>query len=227
MTTNSAGASSDAPAGNQGYSLSILDVLQSGARSDTAGLLLSAVYAEAQDSELLQQMWDGDIRAFESIYARYANRLTSCAAPYLRSRDLAKDVAQETFMRLLNNPPDTLPEGGLAPWLFSVAKHLAIDRARHLQYEIPTVTEKNGISIDPREADDPADLVAANCTAEQVWREVSHLPEDLKRVIHLRFDQNLSFQEIATQEGIQLGTVLWRGHRALELLRGKLQKVRG
>ena len=130
-------------------------------------------------------------------------------------------------MRLLNNPPDTLPEGGLAPWLFSVAKHLAIDRARHLQYEIPTVTEKNGISIDPREADDPADLVAANCTAEQVWREVSHLPEDLKRVVHLRFEQNLSFQEIASQENLPLGTVLWRGHRALEVLRGKLKKVRG
>ena len=212
---------------NQGYSLSILDVLQSSARSDTAGLLLSAVYAEARDSELLQQLWEGDIRAFESIYARYADRLASCAAPYLRSRDLAKDVAQETFIRLLNNPPSTLSEDGLAPWLFSVAKHLAIDRARHLQYEIPTESEQPGISQDPREADDPADLVAATCTAEQVRREVLQLPEDLRRVIHLRFDQNLSFQEIAQQEGIPLGTVLWRGHRALEILRGKLRKVRG
>ena len=207
--------------------MSILDVLQTGARSDTAGLLLSAVYAEAQDDELLQQMWEGDIRAFESIYARYADRLTSCAAPYLRSRDLARDVAQETFMRLLNNPPATLPADGLAPWLFSVAKHLAIDRARHLQYEIPTETEQPGISQDPREAEDPADLVAASCTAEQVRREVALLPDELRKVIHLRFDQNLSFQEIAAQEKIPLGTVLWRGHRALEVLRGKLQKVRG
>ncbi len=212
---------------NQGYSLSILDVLQTGARSDTAGLLLSAVYAEAKDSELLQQMWEGDIRAFESIYVRYADRLTSCAAPYLRSRDLARDVAQETFMRLLSNPPANLPEEGLGPWLFSVAKHLAIDRARHLQYEIPTVTEKPGMSLDPRESEDPANLVAANCTAEQVRREVAQLPEDLRRVIHLRFDQNLSFQEIASQENLPLGTVLWRGHRALELLRGRLRKVRG
>lgn len=207
--------------------MSILDVLQSGARSDTAGLLLCAVYAEAQDSELLQQMWEGDIRAFESIYARYAERLASCAAPYLRSRDLARDVAQETFIRLLNNPPDTLPEDGLAPWLFSVAKHLAIDRARHLQYEIPTETEQPGISQDDhREAEDPADLVAASCTAEQVRREVALLPDDLRKVIRLRFDQNLSFQEIATQEKLPLGTVLWRGHRALEILRGKLRKVR-
>ena len=57
--------------------------------------------------------------------------------------------------------------------------------------------------------------------------EVNRLPEELRRVIHLRFDQNLSFQEIAQQENLPLGTVLWRGHRALEILRGKLRKVRG
>ena len=205
--------------------MSILDVLQSSGGSDTAGLLLSAVYAEAQDSELLQQMWEGDIRAFESIYARYAERLTSCAAPYLRSRDLAKDVAQETFMRLLNSPPATLPEGGLAPWLFSVAKHLAIDRARHLQYATPTETEQPGISQDPREADDPADLMVAASTAEEVRREVARLPEELRTVIRLRFERNLTFQEIADQEKVPLGTVLWRGHRALEVLRGRLREL--
>ena len=206
--------------------MSILDVLQSGTRSDTAGLLLSAVYAEAQDSVLLQQMCEGDIQAFESIYARYADRLTSCAAPYLRSRDLARDVAQETFMKLLNNPPTTLTGDGLGPWLFSVAKHLAIDRARHLQYEIPTEPEPSGISGEP-ENSDPASMMAATSTAEQIRFEVEQLPDELRRVIHLRFDQNLSFQEIANQEKLPLGTVLWRGHRALELLRGKLWKVRG
>ena len=217
----------DTPVDNQGYSLSILDVLQSGARSDTAGLLLSAVYAEAQDGELLQQMWEGDIRAFESIYARYAERLTSCAAPYLRSRDLARDVAQETFMKLLNNPPVALKGDDLGPWLFRVAKNLAIDRARHLQYEIPTETDQPGTSGEAHESEDPASIMVANSTAEQVRHEVNRLPEELRRVIHLRFDQNLSFQEIAQQEGIPLGTVLWRGHRALEILRGKLRKVRG
>ena len=214
------------PVENQGYSLSILDVLQSGARSDTAGLLLSAVYAEAQDGELLQQMWEGDIRAFESIYARYAERLASCAAPYLRSRDLARDVAQETFMKLLNNPPVALKGDDLGPWLFRVAKNLAIDRARHLQYEIPTEPDQPGGAGEPHDVEDPASMMVANSTAEQVRHEVSQLPEELRRVIHLRFDQNLSFQEIAIQEDLPLGTVLWRGHRALELLRGKLRKVR-
>ena len=213
------------PAGNQGYSLSILDVLQSSDSADNAGLLQLAAYAEAKDSELFQQMWEGDIRAFESIYSRYLERLTRCAAPYLRSLDLAKDVAQETFMRLLNNPPATLPADGLAPWLFSVAKHLAIDRAKHLKFEIPTESEQPGISQDPREDADPADLVVASSNAEQVQREVARLPEELRKVIRLHFERNLTFQEIADQEKVPLGTVLWRGHRALEVLRGRLREL--
>ena len=97
----------DTPVENQGYSLSILDVLQSSARSDTAGLLLSAVYAEARDSELLQQLWEGDIRAFESIYARYADRLASCAAPYLRSSAVFSSMSQNCGFF-----------GSIGPWLY-------------------------------------------------------------------------------------------------------------
>ncbi|MBP5300431.1 MAG: RNA polymerase sigma factor [Victivallales bacterium] len=204
--------------------MSILDVLQAAEQNDTAGLLLTAVYAEATDETLFRQMWEGDIRAFESIYARYADRLASCAAPYLRSKDLAKDIVVETFMKLLSSPPETLTGDSLAPWLFRVAKNLAIDRARHLQYEIPTANDASAEGQESLTADDPAALLAARHTAEQVRREVEKLPEELRRLIHLRFDQNLSFQEIASQEDLPLGTVLWRGHRALMLLRRALRE---
>ena len=130
-------------------------------------------------------------------------------------------------MKLLNNPPAAFKGDDLGPWLFRVAKNLAIDRARHLQYEIPAETDQPGVTGELHEVKDPASMMVANSTAEQVRHEVNQLPDELRRVIHLRFDQNLSFQEIAQQENLPLGTVLWRGHRALEVLRGKLRKVRG
>lgn len=164
-------------------------------------------------------MQDGDIRAFEEVRSRYQQKLELCGEKYLLSRDLAQDVAQEVFMRLLNEPPATLANNSLGPWLLRVARNLAIDRRRRGNLEIPS-SDSAGLEKAPSALDcDPFTELAASNDARLLRQLIESLPAALREVVELHIDQNLSFKEIAESTGTPIGTILWRMHRALEELR--------
>jgi len=177
------------------------------------------------DQELLQRLVAGDQDAVQTLVERYQTALVEYAARYLPSPDLAKDVAQEVFLKLLDVPPSHLQNGVLGPWLFRVARNLAIDAARHGKFEIasgaPTDLPVADTDVPASVASDPLHTLMASSDAEQLRRLCNQLPAELKAVVEDRMDGNLSFQEIAEKEHIPLGTALWRVHHAFEILRHK------
>ena len=175
------------------------------------------------DQELLQRLSAGDQEAVQILVERYQSRLMDYSARYLPSPDLAKDIAQEVFLKLLDAPPARLQNGVLGPWLFRVARNRAIDVSRRGKFEI-SAGASSDLPVSEEEAPasvggDPLQTLMASNDAEQLRRLCGQLPEDLRRVVEDRIDSNLSFQEIADKEGIPLGTALWRVHRAFEILR--------
>lgn len=178
---------------------------------------------EPSDQELLQRLVAGDQAAVQTLVERYQARLVDYAARFLTSPDLAKDIAQEVFLKLLDAPPSHLQNGLLGPWLFRVARNLAIDVMRHGKFEIASGSPTDLPSIDANApasvAGDPLHALMASSDAEQLRRLCNQLPEDLRAVVEDRVDGNLSFQEIAEKEHIPLGTALWRVHHAFEILR--------
>lgn len=181
---------------------------------------------EPADAELLQRLTAGDQDAAQTLVERFQARLVDYAARFLPSADLAKDVAQEAFLKLLDNPPATLQNGALAPWLFRVARNLAIDASRRGKFEVPSgaptdlpVTED--VNVPASVSRDPLHTLMASNDAEQIRKLCGQLSPELKAVVEDRIDGNLSFQEIADKEHIPLGTALWRVHHAYEILRQK------
>jgi RNA polymerase sigma-70 factor (ECF subfamily) len=171
---------------------------------------------EATDKRLVKWMRDGDTAAFEELFVRYETRLVAYATRYLGSVDLAKDVCQEVFLKLINNPPRVLICDSIGPWLFRVTRNLAIDKRRRRRFEIQ---EQDTDMPEAREEGDPLSALQDRNDVEVVRLLVRDLPKDLRDVVELRIDGDVPFKDIARMLDIPQGTALWRMHRAVEVLR--------
>ncbi len=178
-------------------------------------------YLEASDKALLAWMCEGDTGAFDQIFRRYSPRIQAFASRYIESPDLAKDVCQEVFLKLIAKPPAVLLYDNLSPWLFRVARNLAIDKQRRRRFEVSS----DEVMMDAHEEGTPLQTATANDDAGQVRNLVKGLSPELREVVELHVFGGMAFKDIAVTLNIPLGTALWRMHRALELLKlawGKL-----
>jgi len=73
---------------------------------------------------LVGRLRDGDADAFDAVYEEYRARLYSFLARLSRSRDVAEDLAEETWLRLVASGGRLRPDTRLGPWLFTVARNL-------------------------------------------------------------------------------------------------------
>lgn len=195
--------------------MSICDILAGGSLALPLENSVSD-YTSCSDSDLIRSMQDGEALGIETIIQRYETRLIAYAARYVDSADLAKDVCQEVFLKLVHRPPVDLPGGSLGPWLYRVTRNLAIDKRRRRKFEIIV----DPADLSPADAEEsPAALASASTDKELVKRLVDQLPVEFRDVVYLRMYADLSFKEVAESLSIPQGTALWRMHRAVELLR--------
>ena len=73
---------------------------------------------------LVDRLRDGDPAAFDAVYEVYRARLYSFLARMARSREVAEDLAEEAWLRLVETAPRLRPDTRLGPWLFTVARNL-------------------------------------------------------------------------------------------------------
>ena len=173
-------------------------------------------FADVTDKRLVRYMRDGNTAAFEELFLRYETRLVAYATRYLGSVDLARDVCQEVFLKLINKPPRVLICDSIGPWLFRVTRNLAIDKRRRRKFEIH---EEDTDMPEAREEGDPLSSLRDRNDIEVVRRLVGELPKELRDVVELRIDGDVPFKDIARVLAIPQGTALWRMHRAVEVLR--------
>ncbi len=172
---------------------------------------------EATDKRLVKWMREGDTTAFEELFRRYETRLISYAARYIGSLDLAKDVCQEVFLKLISKPPRVLICDSVGPWLFRVTRNLAIDKRRRRKFEIQE--EENEPLPEARTEGNPFSSLTAKDDLDMIREMVDELPKDIRDVVELRIDGRVPFKDIAVILDIPQGTALWRMHRAVQLLR--------
>lgn len=162
--------------------------------------------AELRDAfALLRQ---GELAAFEKIYAELSAPLFTVTLRITRDRSLSEDVLQEVFLKLYQSPPGPCVQNPRA-YLFQMARNQALDELRrrpdHAALdELPELSRPGG--------EDPArrlDLERAMGALAPVERQITAL--------HL--NGGLKFREIAPMVGAPLGTVLWRYRRAIGKLR--------
>ena len=174
--------------------------------------------SRAEDAALLARIVDRDERAVEALYARYSGPLYSLAYQVTGADRFAQEVVQEVFVAVWRQAERFDPaRGAVGPWLFSLARHKAIDLVRR---------EANHRR---READvDPEVEVASDDVPDEAWRNVRRdrvraalavLSEPQRTALELAFFAGLTHVEVAERLGIPLGTAKTRIRSALLKLR--------
>ncbi|MFO0908556.1 MAG: sigma-70 family RNA polymerase sigma factor [Isosphaeraceae bacterium] len=150
---------------------------------------------------------------------RYEKPLTLYAARLLGDADAARDVVQETFLRLCSQDRDTV-DPHLAEWLFTVCRNRALDvlrkesRMTHLSEE----QVHRCLSPDPG----PTDVVERRDLAGRVLTLLDSLPNNQREVIRLKFQNGFSYQEISRISGHSVSNVGYLIHAGMKTLRSRL-----
>jgi RNA polymerase sigma factor (sigma-70 family) len=143
---------------------------------------------------------------FEGPLIRYAMKITG-------DLESARDVVQETFLKLLAVPRRDI-ESRLAPWLFTVCRNGALDSIRRGQ-RMKSMESQTIVSQDPQ----AVVLTERKETATELMRLVGKLPKNQQEVLRLKFQNGLSYCEIGEVLGLTMTNVGYLIHVALKTLR--------
>jgi RNA polymerase sigma-70 factor (ECF subfamily) len=172
----------------------------------------------AEDAALLARIAAREEAAVEALYARYAGPLYSLAYQVTRAERFAQDVVQETFVAVWRDAARFDPSrGAVGPWLFSLARHKAIDLVRREQN-----VRKRTADVDlefEEAAHDVHNEAWLRIRGERVRAAIEELTPAQREALELAFFGGLTHVEVADQLGIPLGTAKTRIRSALLRLR--------
>lgn len=172
---------------------------------------------------------EGEAEARQEL-ARGAGRAAYVFALQLTGRpDVARDVAQESLVRLFDRLDRFDPGRPLEPWLFTIVRNQVRDHARRervRRHESLDAWLEDGGQRAAGAATDPAVLAERAELARRIWKAVSGLSAAHREIVVLRDYHDLSYREIAAVLSIPEGTVMSRLHAARMRLREELRDVR-
>lgn len=177
------------------------------------------------NEELAIAYVNGDEKSFDLLVERNRHKLFSYILFVVRNKDIAEDVFQDTFMKVLVKlqSGEYQPTGKFSAWLTRIAHNIIIDRFREDQNDnIVDVNDENDMS---RIEDEfltytPAESSYMNeQTLSQVKRLMEALPSVQREVVFMRFFQDMPFKEIAEATGVSINTSLGRMRYAVMNMR--------
>ena len=177
--------------------------------------------------EILVRARQGDPLALSALVDAYASRVFGLLFRLTSSREVAEDLTQETFLRLVRTIGEYEHSGKFESWLFRIAANLARDRGRQhrrrgaaVPLDVPpgsggpAAVERPDIG-----SPDPSAVLAEDEERDRLGRCLDSLPELDREILLLRHFSDLSFREIAALLRVPIGTALARAHRAIGRLR--------
>lgn len=172
------------------------------------------------DEMLLKQFKAGEDQAFYELFRRYEKPLIGYLYGMTGNLEQSKDVSQETYLKLIKNPPGFLFGGNLKSWLFKSARNRMIDIIRRdsRQQILDDIDEE----IDP--LPDPHEGVLLNDDFEELYSVIDKLDEKYREVVVLYYFSGMTFKDISKVMGIPIGTALWRMRKAIGMMQELYEK---
>ena len=187
-----------------------------------------------QDYKLVQKAIKGDQKAYASLMERYRDSIYFLLLKMVNNKDDADDLTIEAFGKAFNKLTQYTPNFAFSTWLFKIASNNCIDFIRR--------KKKLTLSIDRRQENDEGMETTIHLKSDMLDPEekfvkkqkikllqdiVKKLKPRYRELVELRYFKELSYEEIAQQLDIPLGTVKAQLFRAREFLQGILKNVEG
>ena len=176
-------------------------------------------YIILSDAQLVTFALDGDSVAFETLIKRYREGIYNlCLQRTGGNVDDASDLMQETFVKVYVNLEKYDSKFTFGQWIYTIARNNFIDyvRRRRDDLSIDSLPSSPLTPVDNEET--PEERIISAQHTVQLERCMAALPEKYRHMVELRFVKELSYEEIALQLGLPIGTVKTQIHRARERL---------
>jgi RNA polymerase sigma-70 factor (ECF subfamily) len=168
-----------------------------------------------------------DVAFLQELVERYQYRLVRYLIYLLGRRDEVDDLVQETWLRVLERGSSYDGHSRFEPWLFTIARNLAIDHMRKGRiFSLDSNAEgeqDTALQMPASNAPSPFTLAARTEDAERLAGSLQTLQPIYREALVLRFQEELSLQEISGVVGAPIATVASRIYRGLRTLRSQLE----
>jgi len=176
-----------------------------------------SVNSEANDSELVARVLQGDKNAFRPIVERYQNRIFAMVVGMVRDEAEARDLVQNAFIKAYQGLDTFRLDSSFYTWLYRIAMNLAIDSCRKRRRrktgsfdEAIAARDEDGEMLELHHVDGPAEALHRKELRQRIFAAMEELTEEQREVLLLREVEGLSYAEISESMGIPEGTVMSR-----------------
>ncbi|AHF05939.1 RNA polymerase sigma factor [Desulfitobacterium metallireducens] len=172
------------------------------------------------DLDLIQQVLSGKHEYFAQLVERYQKPLIYFLRGILRDEEEVLDCTQEAFLAAYRNLWKYSSKYTFRAWLYTIARNKAIDLLRKKKKESPVSLNEN--LIDPQEG--PEEVWLAKEQAGQLQEVLDELSEQYRQALYLRYQQEMSYEEMSLVLNIPVSLVKTHLYRGKEKLRQILER---
>ena len=192
--------------------------------------------AARSDQDIVAWALEGAETAYRELLRRYERPVYALIFRMVRDRELAEDLTQETFVKVLNALDRYRPEYKFSSWIFKIANNAAIDQLR--RKELDTLSFEGGPDATTPErveatslqvgdaAESPLEELEARELGSAIEQAIARLRPEYRACIIMRHVEGRPYDEIAEMLDLPLGTVKTYIHRARAELRALLDPIR-
>jgi RNA polymerase sigma-70 factor (ECF subfamily) len=178
---------------------------------------------ETSDEALAASAAAGDAEAFRALYVRYRTMVFTLALRTLGNEQDAEDALQQAFLRVHRALPGFRGESKLSTWIWQVAASVALSQRRRRRPPAAALDELG--EEEPQAADAAPDAAAvADDDAALLRRHLAALPRRDRAILHMRYSEGRSFEEIGRMLGMPVGTAKSLVFRAKAELRRNMER---
>jgi RNA polymerase sigma-70 factor, ECF subfamily len=183
-----------------------------------------------ESTEIARGLRRRDPDLLDRLIEQYQHRLLRYLLYLTGRRELAEDLFQETWIRVLERGHQFSDQYTFGTWLFTIARNLTIDYMRRKQpasldgllhddagesnFDVPATAQASAF-----------DLTLQREQNEHISAGMERLPAEYREALVLRFQEGMSLEEIASMACVPLGTVKSRIYRGLSALEPRLKRV--
>jgi RNA polymerase sigma factor (sigma-70 family) len=171
------------------------------------------------DESLIAKALNGDQHAWQQLVNRHQSALFYFGLRLLGSADDANDLLQDVLMVLCRNLGQYRGDSSFKSWLFGIANYRAMDMLRRRKYN----ESDDALSEITDETPGLSEQLTTQQQQQQVQQQLRNLPLEQRLVLELKFYQQFTFDEIASQLAISSNTVKSRFYAALDKMRLQLE----
>jgi RNA polymerase sigma-70 factor (ECF subfamily) len=176
-----------------------------------------------EDATLMLAYAQGDLAAFEALYARHRGTLYRFLLRACRHSAMADELFQETWSRVIAARERYQPQAKFTTWLLQIAHNLLVDSYRRKRPTLDGEAGEHAIAqMEAPVQEQPEHALSDFEQRRRLQRAIEQLPDEQRAAVLLRLEQELSLEEIAEVTGVGRETVKSRLRYAMNKLREQL-----